>query len=142
MKAGRYMKNDVILNKISVIERCKKRVLEVYGNNPVNLHDYTKQDSIILNIQRSSEACIDLAMHIVAEKRLGLPQSSRESFDLLQSNSIIDQGIASRMKAMVGFRNIAVHDYQTINLNILQQIIINHLDDFTLFTEQILKYKE
>jgi uncharacterized protein YutE (UPF0331/DUF86 family) len=75
-----------------------------------------------------------LAMHIVAEKRLGLPQSSREAFDILQL------GIATKMKAMVGFRNIAVHDYQTINLNILQQIITNHLDDFTLFTEQVLKY--
>ncbi|WP_026695504.1 type VII toxin-antitoxin system HepT family RNase toxin [Peribacillus kribbensis] len=134
------MRNDVILNKISVIERCKNRVLEVYGNNPDNLNDYTKQDSIILNIQRSSEACIDLAMHIVAEKRLGLPQSSRETFDLLEYESIIDNKIASRMKAMVGFRNIAVHDYQTININILQQIITNHLDDFSLFTQQILKY--
>ena len=57
------MKNDVILNKISVIERCMNRVKVVYENNPENLQDYTKQDSIILNIQRACEASIDLAMH-------------------------------------------------------------------------------
>ena len=67
------MKNDVVLNKISVIERCKKRVLDVYDQKPENLKDYTKQDSIILNIQRACEACINLAMHIVAQERLGLP---------------------------------------------------------------------
>lgn len=30
---------------------------------------------------------------------------------------------------MVGFRNIAVHDYQTMSLDILQKIIENHLED-------------
>ena len=134
------MKNDVILNKISVIERCKKRILDVYDQKPENLKDYTKQDSIILNIQRACEACIDLAMHIIAQERLGLPQTSRDAFDMLESSSIIDEKIAKRLKAMVGFRNIAVHDYQTINLNILEQIVEKHLEDFTDFTKQILKY--
>ena len=134
------MKNDVILNKISVIERCKKRILDVYDQKPENLKDYTKQDSIILNIQRACEACIDLAMHIVAQERLGLPQTSRDAFDMLESSSIIDEEIAKRLKAMVGFRNIAVHDYQTINLTILEQIVEKHLEDFTDFTKQILKY--
>jgi len=134
------MKNDVILNKISVIERCKKRILDVYDQKTENLKDYTKQDSIILNIQRSCEACIDLAMHIVAQERLGLPQTSRDAFDMLESSSIIDKEIAKRLKAMVGFRNIAVHDYQIINLNILEQIVEKHLEDFTDFTKQILKY--
>ena len=64
------MKNDVVLNKISVIERCKKRIIKVYDQKPENLKDYTKQDSIILNIQRACKACIDLAMHLVDQERL------------------------------------------------------------------------
>ncbi len=134
------MRTDVILNKISIIERCINRVLDVYDDNPDNLEDYTKQDSIILNIQRACEASIDLAMHIVAEKKLGLPQASREAFDMLQQEGIIDLKLAKHLKAMVGFRNIAVHDYQTINLDILEQIIAKHLDDFRTFTKAILTY--
>ena len=133
------MKSDVIFNKISVIERCLNRVKEVYANDPANLQDFTKQDSIILNIQRACEASIDLAMHIVSEQRLGLPQTSRDVFDLLLSQSIINEETAKRMKAMVGFRNIAVHDYQTINIDILNKIIEIHLSDFTDYTKQILK---
>jgi uncharacterized protein YutE (UPF0331/DUF86 family) len=139
MKVGVFMKNDVILNKINVIERCIKRVQDVYENDPTNLQDITKQDSVILNIHRACEASIDLAMHIVSEKRLGLPQTSRDAFDMLKSQYIIDEEIAKRLKAMVGFRNIAVHDYQTINLDILKQIIEKHLGDFTNYTKQILK---
>jgi uncharacterized protein YutE (UPF0331/DUF86 family) len=137
---GTIYENDVILNKISVIERCKKRILDVYNQKLENLQDYTKQDSIILNIQRACEACIDLAMHIVTQERLGLPQTSRDAFDMLESFSIIDKEIAKRLKAIVGFRNIAVHDYQTINLSILEQIVKKHLDDFTDFTKKILEY--
>jgi uncharacterized protein YutE (UPF0331/DUF86 family) len=134
------MKNDVILNKISVIERCLNRIQEVYANEPSNLTDYTKQDSIILNIQRACESSIDLAMHIVAERRLGLPQNSRDAFDMLHSHLIIDEDTAKRLKAMVGFRNIAVHDYQTINLEILKQILDHHLGDFTDYTKQIIHF--
>lgn len=134
------MKNDVILNKISVIERCMNRVRDVYANDPGSLKDFTKQDSIILNIQRACEASIDLAMHIVAEQRLGLPQTSRDAFDMLHAALIIDENTAKRLKAMVGFRNIAVHDYQTVNIDILQQIVVNHLGDFTDYTKQILKF--
>lgn len=138
---GPYMKNDVILNKINAIERCMNRVKVVYANNPENLKDFTKQDSIILNIQRACESSIDLAMHIVADQRLGLPQSSRDAFDMLQEHSVIDEDTAKRLKAMVGFRNIAVHDYQTINLDILKQIVVNHLSDFTVFTKQVLNFQ-
>ncbi|MDM5450960.1 type VII toxin-antitoxin system HepT family RNase toxin [Peribacillus simplex] len=134
------MKNDVILNKISVIERCMNRVRDVYANDAGSLKDFTKQDSIILNIQRACEASIDLAMHIVAETRLGLPQTSRDAFDMLHNSLIIDENTAKRLKAMVGFRNIAVHDYQTVNIDILQQIVENHLGDFTDYTKQILKF--
>lgn len=72
--------------------------------------NYTKQDSIILNIQRATEACIDLAMHIVAEKSLGIPQSSRDGFGLLYKSGIIDEELNKKLKAMVGFRNIVVRE--------------------------------
>lgn len=134
------MVSDVILNKITVIERCYTRINDVYAGNPDNLIDFTKQDSVVLNIQRACEACIDLAMHVSAEKKFGIPQKSREAFELLYANGVILEETATNMKAMVGFRNIAVHDYQAINAKILKKIIEHHLDDFTSFTKQILAY--
>lgn len=140
MKVGLYMRSDVILNKISVIERCINRIHEVYANDAKNLKDFTKQESIILNIQRACEASIGIAMHIVAEYRLGLPQTSRDAFDMLHSSSIIDENASKQMKAMVGFRNIAIHNYQMLNLDILNQIVNNHLGDFKNYTKQILRH--
>jgi uncharacterized protein YutE (UPF0331/DUF86 family) len=133
------MSSDVVLNKVAVIERCLKRINEVYDDNFENLDDLTKQDSIILNIQRAIEACIDLGMHIVAEKSYGVPQSSRDAFELLETNGDIGAELGSRLKAMVGFRNIAVHDYQKINLEIVKKVIEFHLKDMKEFAALVLK---
>lgn len=90
-----------------------------------------------MNLQRACEACIDLAMHIVSERKLGIPQSSREAFDYLQKEQIISEDLARRMKAMVGFRNIAVHDYQAVQIPIVKGIIEHHLGDFEQFAQRI-----
>lgn len=132
------MEKDVIINKASIIEKCIKRVNEEYAGNSANLENFTKQDSIILNIQRASEACIDMAMYIVAEKSLGIPQNSREAFELLYINDIIDKNLCSKMKSMIGFRNIAVHDYQSVDLDVVKQIIENHIQDLKEFSLVIL----
>ena len=130
--------NDIILNKTTTIERCVKRIHEVYEGNPANLKDFTKQDSIILNIQRACEASIDLAMHIVSERKLGIPKASREGFKLLHEAGLIDTDLAKTLMNMIGFRNIAVHDYQALELDILEAILEKHIDDFKDFTKVIL----
>jgi len=137
-RGGVFMGNDVIYNKIEVIERCIKRINEEYDNNPRNLENYTRQDSIILNIQRCCEAAIDLAMHIVSEKKLGIPQNSRDAFEVLNSNKYIDDALMKKLKAMVGFGNIAVHNYQAINLKVVEEIIEKHINDLKEFTSIII----
>lgn len=84
----------------------------------------------MLNIQRACEASIDLAMHIISKKRFGIPQNSRDAFDVLNQKNIIDDKLSKNLKAMVGFRNIVVHDYQSINIKVVQSIITHNLNDF------------
>lgn len=131
--------DDVLINKNQTIKRCVKRINEEYQDNPENLKNYTKQDSIVLNIQRLSEAAIDIAMHIVAEKDLGVPQNSREVFELLAQNKLINQERAEKLKAMVGFRNIAVHEYQKLNLKIVEAIIENEIEEIKEFSQKLLQ---
>ena len=93
----------------------------------------------MLNLQRAIEAKIDIAMHIdiFAQEKWGLPQNSRDAFHLLHERRIIDEELLGRLSAMIGFRNIAVHDYQQINLLILQKIVEQHLGDFLDFIQAI-----
>lgn len=132
------MGNDIILNKIETIERCLERIKEVYDNNPNNIKNFTLQDSMILNLQRAIEATIDIAMYLVSERKLGLPQSSRDAFDILQENGLISDELLLKINNMIGFRNIAVHNYQKLNIEVLNNIIEIHLNDFNEFIDIIL----
>lgn len=134
------MANDVLLNKVAIIERCLDRVREEYQGHEGELEtDFTRQDSIILNLQRACEASIDAAMHLVRVKRLGVPQESRDAFAMICAAGIIDNGLRDNMQAMVGFRNIAVHDYRKLNLDVVRSIIEKRLEDFRGFAAAVLK---
>ena len=92
---------------------------------------------MILNLERASQASIDIATHIVKTRNLGLPNSSRELFSMLLNAGIISEKICKQMQGMVGFRNIAVHDYQNLNIEIVVAIVENHLGDFEGFVREV-----
>ena len=131
--------DDILINKNETVKRCIKRINEEYQSNPENLENYTKQDSIILNIQRLAEAAIDIAMHIVAELDLGVPQNSREAFQFLAAENLIEEEMAEKLKAMVGFRNIAVHEYQKLNLKIVEAVIEKEIKEVKNFSRKMIK---
>ena len=133
------MINDPALNKAAIIQRCLARIREEFRSETSRLDDFTIQDSIILNLLRACEAAIDYAMHRVAHDRLGIPQSSRDAFDLLQAQALITPGTAAAMKKMVGFRNIAVHSYQQLQRPILEAILAKHLEDFEVYLQEMAK---
>lgn len=134
------MADDVILNKAASIERCLHRIEEEYAGNEQNLvGNQTKQDAIVLNLQRACETAIDLAMYVVSQRKLGVPQDSRDAFTLLQSAGLLPSDLAARMQRMVGFRNVAVHEYTRLNLDVVRTIITKQPGDFRTFSKTIVK---
>jgi uncharacterized protein YutE (UPF0331/DUF86 family) len=133
------MADDVLINKAAAIERAVRRVRDEYAGDDRHLSNQTRQDAIVLNLQRACESSIDAAMHLVRVHRLGIPQETREAFVLLEHAHLIEPQLADRLKKMVGFRNVAIHDYQKLNLEIVRRIVVDHLEDFLAFARVILK---
>ena len=124
------MTDDIVLSKISAIKRCLVRINEEFTSPAEFKTNFTKQDSVILNLQRACEAAIDIANYIVRKEGFGVPQSARESFDMLVANGRLSAELAASMKSMVGLRNIAIHNYQQLDITILIAVIEGHLSDF------------
>ena len=129
--------SDLLFRKIDRIKRSLKRINDVYGDGVLFKQDYTQQDSVVLNLQRTCEACIDIANHLNRQHQYGVPQSSRDSFTLLAQNNVLTTALAENLKKMVGLRNIAVHDYQELNLDIVVHVINHHLSDFNDFVDVV-----
>ncbi|MFC4653901.1 DUF86 domain-containing protein [Rheinheimera marina] len=131
--------DDVLINKAATIERCIQRAREEYDKAPATFaSDFTRQDAAILNIQRACEAALDMGQHLIRLHKLGVPQSSRDVFTLLAAASLISADLAANLKKMVGFRNIAVHEYQRIQLPIVEMVILHRLDDFRIYSSTLL----
>ncbi|MBF0401235.1 MAG: DUF86 domain-containing protein [Magnetococcales bacterium] len=134
------MVDDVLINKAATIERAVRRAREEYDKEPATFAgDHTRQDAAILNIQRACEAALDMGQHLIRRQRLGVPQGARDVFELLLRAGWIDATMADGLKAMVGFRNIAVHDYQTLQLSITVAIICHHLDALLDYAQLIVQ---
>ena len=126
--------DPVLIRKAQIIERCVQRIHEeMSGTASIETVSQTKQDSVLLNLERACQACIDLAMRVVRLKRLGVPAESREAFTLIKSAGLLDDALYKQMLSMVGFRNTAVHDYQGLNLKIIDGIVRDHLGHFLDF---------
>src|SRR5688572_25255465 len=133
------MADDVLINKAAIIERCLKRIADEYLGHESELDtNFTRQDAVILNLLRACEASIDAAMHVVRQRRLGLPQESRDAFRLIEEAGLLPKELSSRLQKMVGFRNIAVHDYRKLSLEILRSILDTRLGDFRDFVKTVI----
>ena len=128
----------VVFNKIESIERCVRRINEIYSEE--TFEDYLYQDALILNIQRACQQSIDLAMYIVSKSGLGIPKKSSEAFTKLVEGKVISKDIGLIMEKMVGFRNVIIHEYQSVDINILRFIATEGKLDFLRFTREIIEF--
>lgn len=132
---------DIVVNKVQSIQRCIIRAREELERAGTGFReDYTRQDAAILNITRACEQALDLANHIIKTHKMGIPTSSRESFDLLERQGVIPNNLAAKLRKMIGFRNTAVHQYQQLNIDIGIEIIQSGLDDLIAFTDAIMGF--
>ena len=110
---------DLLLNKAAIVERCLARIRAQYDKYPSTFpFDYDRQDIAILNILRACQA------------------------KLLREAGMIEPELATRLQRMAGFRNIAVCDYQTMEMPIAIQVIEKHLNDFLDFNKAALRQSD
>lgn len=127
---------DVILSKINIIRNC---LMAIEKASKWEKDEDFRLAIYELNLQRAIQACIDLANIVLSKEGLGLPNSYRQSFELLRKFQVIPAKLANTLVAMVGFRNISVHDYEQIKPEIVHGIVSDHLVDFEAFYGVILE---
>ena len=134
------LNQDLIRQKIGNIQNCLNSIKN-YTNNldSSSLADFRTQDAVVINLERAIQASIDIATHIISVNQLGSTNSMKDSFVLLAKNNIISNELSQKLIKMVGFRNIAVHAYDNLEMSILESILNNHLQDFENFYIEVLK---
>lgn len=137
------MDETIILSKIESLKRCVDRIVaKTPASKDVLFSDFDLQDIITLNLERAVQTCVDIAAHIVAELDVRTPQTMSESFDRLCEAGVVHKETAVRLQKSVGFRNIAIHEYQAINWDVVYSVITNHLNDFRVYAREVMEWLE
>lgn len=135
------MENDVVLNKLNSLKRCLQRVETKVPQQLEEFRtDLDAQDIVSLNLQRAVQLCVDIAAHIAAANDLEPAFSMVEGFERLEQAGILTPRTCQNMKKAVGFRNVAVHDYCSINWDIVYAVSVDHLVDFKNFAREIMDW--
>lgn len=94
-------------------------------------------DAVVLNLQRACEQAIDAACREVSRLGLGVPADSADALSLLERESLLSPPLAERMRRMVGFRNVAVHEYRRLDPAIVQTVVEHRLGDFEALCREL-----
>jgi len=132
------MDSRVIEQKLESLRRCLRRVQEKCPDNALDLgRDADAQDIIALNLTRAVQLCVDIGAHLISSREVPAPDTMGATFDAIALAALIPDELAQRLKKAVGFRNIAVHNYEAINWDIVFAICKDHLADFRDFAAAV-----
>jgi uncharacterized protein YutE (UPF0331/DUF86 family) len=132
------MDREVIEQKIESLRRCVERVRQKCPATAAALAgDPDAQDILTLNLSRAVQLCVDIGAHLIAEHNKPAPDTMGQTFDVLAEMGVISAELAVRMKKAVGFRNIAVHNYEAIDWEITHAIATRHMSDFAAFASAV-----
>ena len=128
------MDRDVVTAKLESLRHCVERVR---ARTPASVEalsaSHDAQDIICLNLERAVQACVGIAAHIVSDSECAVPDTMAGTFDALERQGVLPRELAERMRHAVGFRNMSVHAYQTLDWAIVHSIATTRLGDFIEF---------
>ena len=127
---------DLIAKKLAYIETCVRELRSIARPKEIPT-DIVQRRFVEHTLQISIQAALDTAAHIVSDERLGEPSTNRDLFGILVKNGWLPQNLASPLRAMVGFRNVLVHEYQVVDLAVVEDVVTNHLDDLLAFVQAV-----
>ena len=135
------VRTSIILKKVSHIRHNLSRLREK-ESVPINAFkdDLDVQDIVLHNLQLAVQGAIDIGSHIISDEGWGIAGSLNEIFYILQDKGVIKREITEKMVSMVGFRNILVHEYQDVDLDIVHNILSKHLKDIDEYLLAVLDY--
>ena len=102
--------------------------------------DWKTQRVVERTLQMMIESCADIAHHLIADGGFRAPTSYSDAFKVLHENGAIDDRLLPVMEKMAKFRNILVHQYESVDAEIVVLILKRHLSDFEAFRDAVLAH--
>jgi uncharacterized protein YutE (UPF0331/DUF86 family) len=123
--------------------RQSVRVLAKHGD--VSLEDLDTDTELLWTVERGLQLCaqnaLDIATHIAAGSGRDVADYA-SAIDELGRLEILDRDFTRGFRNIAGFRNVVVHGYLDLDLELLRQLLHERLGDFETFAVHIETFLE
>jgi uncharacterized protein YutE (UPF0331/DUF86 family) len=126
----------LLAKKLAFIETCI-RELRTLARPDALESDVRERRFVEHTLQIAIQACQDIASHIVSDERLGEPRTNQELMELLVRGGWLVPELGSRLRRAIGFRNVVVHGYASVDMDIMRDVLARGLDDLANFVVAI-----
>lgn len=123
----------LIEKRLAVIDTCVSDLRALARADRLDT-DIRERRFVERTLQVAIQAALDVASHIVSDRRLGEPATNRELFTLLERDGWVPSELRARLADMAGFRDVTVHRYDDVDLDVVRDVLKNHLVDLERFT--------
>jgi len=132
---------DLVRRKLTELSEYVRQVSE-YRDVTVEQYraDWKTQRIVERTLQMAIEACVDIAGHMVADRGLRAPATYADTFEILVQSGLLSPDLGEAMVKMTGFRNVIVHDYAGIDVEVVIRVLRERLDDFRRFETEALRW--
>jgi uncharacterized protein YutE (UPF0331/DUF86 family) len=131
----------VLAKKLAAIRDAVARIREVLPpSEQAFREDRTAREVVILNLFIGLQEAIALATHWLADEGWDVPQSYGEAFTALADRGVLDQGLASRLRAASGLRNLIAHQYGAVDVGRIFELASNDTEDLLSFCRQLAQH--
>ncbi|BBO81333.1 hypothetical protein DSCO28_18990 [Desulfosarcina ovata subsp. sediminis] len=132
---------NIILRKLSELEAYTSQIQDFRSISVDDYkNDWKSQRIIERTLQMMVESCVDIAGHIISDKKYRIPESYADAFIVLRENGIVDNKICRTMEQIAKFRNVIVHHYDRVDAEIVVGILRNRLKDFDKYKNAIVNW--
>jgi uncharacterized protein YutE (UPF0331/DUF86 family) len=126
----------LVAKKLAAIETALADLRRLARPEAVST-DLVQRRFVEHTLQIAIQAALDAASHIVSDERLGEPRTNRELFDSLVGAGWIDATLGATLGRMIGFRNVLVHGYDDVDLEVVKTVLAHHLGDLESFVAAV-----
>lgn len=120
---------------IRVLERHAGRSVESLRQDP------EERWAVERGLQLCAQNALDIATHLAAGHGHDVPDYA-SAIDTLAEIKAVPREFAARFRSVAGFRNILVHGYLAIDVEIVHQVLNDRVGEFTEFARYVEKFLE
>jgi uncharacterized protein YutE (UPF0331/DUF86 family) len=132
------VERDLILRRLATLDVYLEQLAPYRGTEAgAYQQDWKTQRIVERTLHLAIETCMDVSDHLVSDRRLRVPETGAESFEILAEADLLPNDLGRALALMAGFRSILVPDYTRLDPAIVIRVLRTDVADLERFRHAV-----